>query len=136
MMQIYFLSVFSNILAGYTLISDNNRNTTEIRTGFSLQDETVKLILGILSIAAGILKLLSPAEGDFLILGDLFPAITGLSAGIILCSDFYKKHSTIEEKEGKKLSILNFLLQNRKVVGFAAIAAAIIHFLLPGIFFL
>jgi hypothetical protein len=136
MMQIYFLSIFFNILAGYTLISENNKNTPEIKIGFSLKDETVKLILGILSMAAGVLKLLSPAQGDLLILGDLFPSFTGIAAGLILCFDFYQKHATISEKSGKKPSFVDFLSQNRKIAGFAAIVAAISHFLFPGIIFL
>jgi hypothetical protein len=135
MMQIYFLSIFSNILAGYTLISEDNKNTPVIKIGFSFQDETVKLILGILSIAAGILKLLSPV-GVILILGDLFPAFTGIAAGFILCFDFYQKHTTISEKGEKKAGFIEFLSQNRKVAGFAAIAAAVSHFLFPGVFFL
>jgi hypothetical protein len=136
MMQIYFLSIFFNILAGYTLISENNKNTPEIKIGFSLQDETVKLILGILSMAAGVLKLLSPVEGDILILGDLFPAFTGIAAGFILCFDFYQKHTTIPGKGEKKIGFIEFLSQNRKIAGFGAIVAAISHFLFPRIFFL
>jgi hypothetical protein len=136
MMQIYFLSIFFNILAGYTLISEDDNNAPEIKIGFSFKDETVKLILGILAMAAGVLKLLSPAEGSVLILGDLFPAATGFAAGFILCFEYYQKRKTVSEEAEKKAPFVEFLLQNRKIAGFAAIATAILHFIFPGIFFL
>jgi hypothetical protein len=136
MMQIYFLSIFFNILAGYTLISEDDINAPEIKIGFSFKYETVKLILGILAMAAGVLKLLSPAEGGMLILGDLFPAVTGFAAGFILCFEYYQKRKTVIDAGEKKASFAEFLLMNRKIAGFAAIATAVLHFVFPGIFFL
>jgi hypothetical protein len=136
MMQIYFLSIFFNILAGYTLIAEDDKNAPEIKIGFSFKDETVKLILGILAMAAGVLKLLSPAEGGLILLGDLFPALTGFAAGFILSFEYYQKRKTISDAIEKKASFVEFLLQNRKIAGIAAIATAILHFIFPGIIFL
>jgi hypothetical protein len=132
MIQIYFLSIFLNLVAGYTLISENEENTLEIGPGFSLKDEKTRLILGILCLVTGVLKLLSPIEGDIPILGDLIPGAIGFTAGLVLVFEHYRNHSS-EAKETTTFSTV--LMVNRKIVGFAAIAIAAVHFLLPKVLF-
>ena len=144
MFQIYFLSIISNLIAGLALISGENKDTQEegvFHLGVFLnilRDKKFRLILGIIAIAAGVLKLLSPAEG-IILLGDLLPAAAGIASGLILFFDNFGKSKTYDSEdiaiEDKKQG-LSFLFRNRKLIGFAAIAAAIIHFLFPGVFLL
>ena len=136
MIQIYFLSVFLNILAGLILLSGEGKGGPTVNVSFSfLNDETLKLVAGILSIAIGVLKILSPAEGNIIILGDLFPAAAGLASGLILCFDFNQKRSTIIADE-EKTSIIPLLVKNKRIAGFAALCAAVLHFLFPKVFLL
>ena len=136
MIQIYFLSIFFNILAGYALIFEDEKNSPDIRLGFSFKDEKSRLILGILSMAAGFLKLLSPVGNDLVILGDLLPAAAGAITGFILAYEYYKSHTSIVREDDEKRDYKMVLLQNKKIIGIAAIIISILHFLFPGILFL
>jgi hypothetical protein len=134
MIQFYFLSIFFNVLAGYILISNDDADTLEIRPGFSLKDETVKLTLGILGMVTGILKLLSPIEGDLPILGDIIPAVIGFFAGFILVIEYYKGHASIESEDGEGFG--QTLIRNKKIIGYVAIAVAALHFQFPTVLLL
>lgn len=136
MIQIYFLSIFFNVLAGYTLVSEDDKNALEIRPGFSLKDETTRLILGILSMVTGVLKLLSSVDGDIPILGDLFPAAAGFAAGFILVYSYYRNRNTVDQEKENRETFVQILLKNKKIIGFIAIAAAALHFLFPRVLFL
>ena len=133
MIQIYFLSIFFNVLAGYVLVfSDDN---SEMQSGFSLSDETVRMVLGVFSMLTGILKILTPI-GGFFILGDIIPAAAGFAAGLILLIDYYKNKSTIAQESEGKPGFLTLLTDNKKIVGYIAFAAAALHFFFPRIIFL
>ena len=136
MIQIYFLSIFFNVLAGYALISGDNKDALEIKPGLSLKDDTVRLILGILSMITAVLKLLSPAEGDIPIIGDLIPAIAGFAVGIILLIEYYQKKATITAENEGKSGLNTLLIVNKKIISYIAIAAAILHFVFPKVLFL
>ncbi|AEF80669.1 hypothetical protein [Leadbettera azotonutricia] len=134
MIQFYFLSIFFNVLAGYILISNDDADSLEIRPGFSLKDETVKLVIGILGMVTGILKLLSSVEGDLPVIGDLIPAVVGFFTGFILVIEYYKGHANIGVEEGESFS--HVLIRNKKIVGYVAIAVASLHFLFPKVLLL
>ena len=140
MIQIYFLSILFNLIAGLALISKEDKDTEDIsifRLEISLRglkDKKFRFFLGILAMAAGILKLLSPIEGNILFLGDLVPAAAGIVSGFILVFENYGT-STIENNEEKE-TIGLIIFRNKKIIGFAAIAAAVLHFLFPRIIFL
>ena len=136
MIQIYFLSIFLNVLAGYILISEDEKNTLEIKPSFFLKDETVRLVLGILSMITGVLKLLSPVEGDLPILGDIIPAAAGFASGFILVFEYYKNRATIIKEPEEKAALNVILVRNKKIIGYTAIVVAILHFLFPKVLLL
>ena len=133
MIQIYFLSIFLNVLAGYVLISGDNDEG--VRAFPFLEDDTARLILGVFSMVVGFLKLLTP-QGNIVILGDLIPAVAGFASGIILLIGYYKSKTTLSEEAETKPGLLSLLMLNKKFVGYVAMAAAILHFLFPRIIFL
>ena len=135
MMQLYFLSIFLNLAIGYIFVFENEKGVVEIQLGFPVKDETIRLVLGILSMATGILKLLSPIR-NILILGDFVPAVTGAASGLILIVEHHKSRNAAAQESDAKPSVYELLLQNKKIIGFAAIAAGILHFLFPSILFL
>ena len=133
MLQFYFLSVFLNALAGYLLFFGEEA-LPEFKNGFSLNNETFKFVVGILVALLGLLKLLSPIEGDVPVVGDLIPAIIGLLCGFILIFEYYRSRSTIEDSSGdsgqtEKIKVI--LLGNRKIIGLAALIVAVLHFIFP-----
>jgi hypothetical protein len=134
MIQFYFLSIFFNVLIGYILISSDDEALLEIRPGFSLKDETFKLVLGILGMVTGVLKLLSPVEGDIHVIGDIVPAVAGFLSGFILFFEYYKGHATIDSDESENFG--QMLIRNKKIAGYAAIAVAVLHFLFPKVLLL
>ena len=133
MLQFYFLSIVLNALAG-CLLFFGDEAIPEFKNGFSLNNESFKFLLGIFTAITGLLKLLSPIEGDVPVVGDLAPAIVGLLCGFILIFEYYRNRSTIEDSNGvseqtEKIRVV--LLGNRKIIGFAALIVAALHFIFP-----
>jgi uncharacterized membrane-anchored protein len=128
MIQFYFLSIFFNVVIGYLLLRGDDE-TMNVSSKISLQDETVRLILGILSVVTGVLKILSPVQGDIPIIGDILPALAGVACGLSLIFEYYAKRAGADT--GTETGFNVALLKNKKVVGVAALAAAALHFLFP-----
>jgi hypothetical protein len=144
MIQFYFLSILFNVLAGFFLVSESTGDADK-GDSFSkqsenpnipafLKNESLRLILGVLCMVMGLLKILSSTKGDIPVIGDLFPAAAGLVAGFVLVFDFYRNQSVLEEDQ--TINAGRFLLNHKKAVGFAAIAAAALHFLFPSVLLL
>ncbi|GHV78560.1 hypothetical protein AGMMS49944_03510 [Spirochaetia bacterium] len=137
MIQFYFLSIVLNALSGYVLTREPKDEEPDLDTvGFhwSLQNETTRLILGVLTIVVGLLKILSSVQGDLPVIGDLIPALAGFLAGFALVFSYYRSRSTLESEHTDKIEHL--LMHNKKWVGFFALAAAGLHFLFPSVLFL
>ena len=135
MLQFYLLSVVLNVLAGYILIAGDNDGVLEFKGGFSLKDETIRLVLGILSLLTGLMKILSVVEGDVPVIGDLFPALTGLLSGFILIFEYYRSRSSVEVSEHSE-RVDRILVSNKRIIGVAALIAAALHFLFPKVMLL
>ncbi|MDR2619116.1 MAG: hypothetical protein LBC62_09625 [Treponema sp.] len=134
MIQFYFLSIFFNVLAGYILVSGDESGPLEVRPGLSLNDEAVRLILGILCMVTGVLKLLSSVEGDLPVLGDIIPALVGFAAGFVLVFEYYRGRAGVESGGAESFNLM--LVRNKKIVGAAAIITAALHFLFPKVLLL
>jgi hypothetical protein len=138
MMQFYFLSIVLNAVAGGLLVSDASA-ILGVSPGNPLlpalfERETPRLVLGVFTMLAGIFKLLSSSPGDVPIIGDLVPAAAGLATGFILVFDYYRKRASLEDEKAERFSAL--IDKNRKLIGFAALASAALHFFFPGVLFL
>jgi predicted benzoate:H+ symporter BenE len=133
MIQLYFLSIVCNGLAGYVLFAGSDSKIRE-KTNFSINNTTFYLVLGIISIVTGVLKLLSPTLDGIPILGDLLPAAAGVIAGIMLIFGIYRQDTS--EKSGELDRFGTSLLAFRKPIGLALMAVALVHFLFPQALFL
>ena len=131
MIQLYFLSVLCNGLAGYILFS-NKENDSE-NFGLPFNNPTFYLVLGILCIVTGVLKILSPING-FMILGDFFPAAGGIAAGIVLIFGIYRQNGYSGGGELDRIG--TNLLALRRPVGMGLIGIALVHFILGELFLL
>jgi hypothetical protein len=134
MIQFYFLSILLNGLTGYLLIREKDGDegdTPERVFRFSLQNETLRLVLGILTMATGLLKILSSVQGDIPVIGDLVPALAGLGAGFVLVYEFYRSRSGTDFEKSEKIEKIEGLLTRRRLIGIIALAAAAVHFLFP-----
>jgi len=135
MLQFYFLSIVLNALAGIILLSGEEDGVLEFKGNFSLKDETLKLIVGVLSLVTGLLKILSPLEGDVPIVGDLIPALVGLFAGAVLVFEYYRNRTTLDVSEHTD-NINRILVNNKRIIGVLALIAALLHFLFPKVLLL
>jgi len=137
MLQFYFLSIAMNALAGYLLIKGDTdgQGSLVFRSGISLSDETFRLVVGIASALTGLMKILSVIDGDVPVVGDAFPALTGFLAGFILIFEYYRSRTTLENSDNVE-KVDRLLIANKKVIGSAAIVAAVLHFLFPTVLLL
>ena len=135
MVQFYFLSIVLNVLTGYILISGDEGGPLEFKSGFSLKDETFRLVVGIVSVIIGLLKLLSVAEGDVPVIGDLIPSLTGFLSGFVLIVEYYRGRSSPEVSEQSE-KVDRLLVGNKKIIGVACLIAAVLHFLFPKVLLL
>jgi hypothetical protein len=130
MLPFYFFSIVFNALTGYILAfgKEDADDTAEPGFKLSFSNETFRLVLGVGSLVIGFLKLLSPVQGNIPVVGDLVPALTGLASGFILVFEYYRNRSSLESEQAEKIEGL--IKPHRKIAGFGALGAAVLHFLL------
>lgn len=137
MLQFYFLSILLNTITGLVLLfvdkDDLDVSPADKVPAFA-RDETFRLVLGILTGVTGFFKLLTAVRGDVPVIGDLIPALAGLAGGFSLLYEFYRTRSTLEQENLP--AFIQTIVDSRKYVGMACVAAACLHFLFPTILFL
>lgn len=135
MLQFYFLSIVCNAVSGFVLFKNEEYPVSDDpRFKFSIQNESFRLGLGIVTCITALLKILSVVPGDMWVIGDIIPALTGLFAGFILVFRYYRHHSDIESEKTDKLE--SFFETNRKWIGIVTMASAALHFLFPTVMLL
>lgn len=148
MMQMYFLSIVMNVFAGLILISkkqsneivdksekrslveDMNKSITESKL---FQNKSVNLMVGILTFAVGVIKFFCVAKGGIIILGDLLPAVTGITAGFAILLNYYLSTAVTETNLPPILKLI--FVDNIYLVGIASCGVALLHFIMPGVIF-
>ncbi|MCL2602683.1 MAG: hypothetical protein FWD91_07725 [Treponema sp.] len=140
MVQFYFLSIVLNALAGYILFKGNECGGSDVGSvvfngRFSLKNETFRLIVGIVAALVGLMKLLSVTEGDVPVIGDIVPALAGILAGFVLIFEHYRSRISMESSSSAE-KVDRLLVANKKIIGIAALAAAVLHFLFPRVLLL
>ncbi|MCK9170061.1 MAG: hypothetical protein M0P01_06560 [Treponema sp.] len=150
MLQFYFLSIMLNLIAGMILVygtdfskikrhEENDVPETVKNKGNSLKnmfennalfgDRIFRLILGILTMFVGLMKLLSVVHDDVPVVGDLIPALAGLSGGFCLLVEYYCENASTELKLPGIIGKL--FVDDRKYIGWFCITAAVLHFAFP-----
>ena len=156
MLQIYFLSILLNVVAGLILVyatdftakkseaaedaeAENQDSEVEKISDDSTDSEgdsvfDKKLVVAILSGLTGVLKLLSTVQNDVPVIGDLIPAVAGLAACFALLIEFYIQKSKVELKLPAFLTTV--FIGGRKYLGIFCIIAGVLHFIFPRVLFL
>lgn len=136
-MQIYLLTVLTNLIAGVYL---SRRLLAEKVEGFKPFEEMLNrqgflLVMGILTFLTGIFALFyKVGENSVFIIGNLVPAVSALICGSFLLSEYFVKP---EETEGGLLMQLATFSRNKGfIVGIAALVIAVIHAIIPTALFL
>lgn len=137
MIQIYLLSVVTNIVAGVALSLDGNDDTLHLSNLFNREffaSEGFRLGLGIATFLVGFFKFLSVTSGDVPVVGDLIPALSGVIQGLILLVLYYRARSDVTSPLLD--SIDKIFVSNRNMFGTAGILIGFLHFLFPSVLFL
>jgi hypothetical protein len=139
-MQLWFLSVLLNVLAGLVLIFSvtDAEGASDTPESFStapafFENKTFRLVLGILCALVGVIKLGVTLTG-VPVVGDLLPALAGIAAGGALLVDYYTNSSSLAVDFPAIVQKICF--EDKKYLGIAAIIVAVLHFIFPRILFL
>ncbi len=136
MLQFYFLSVFSNLLAGMALTSDYLGERFPSFAPFKelLGRKGIRATVGVVALVVGFLKLLIRSVGsDVPVVGDLLPALAGLAMGVSLLIGMVRERAEGNQAIG---GFEKVVMSYRVPLGIAGIVVAVLHFLLPGALFL
>ena len=148
MLQAYFMSILFNALTGYILVVGNNNTETE-GWSFSLNNEKVRLGIGILAFTTGILKILSPVTENIPVVGDLFPALAGLAGGCILIMQYFPGKTAANTADfsddfgddtipsrGIAGRISALVIKHKKIIGIFCLISALLHLVFYPVIFL
>ena len=130
MLQFYFLSIFTNLLAGASLSSNY---LGEKFPSFSpikdiLTNRSSRITIGFSALIVGIIKFIVRAPGNTVpVAGDLLPALAGIGMGLALLVDFFKQKVPGEAMEKAEKIAVSYRLP----LGIAGLAIALLHFIFP-----
>jgi hypothetical protein len=132
MVQVYFLLVLTNVIAGLVLAREGLKVPLASWEGLfaAFEPKLVRVVLGVASFLSGFVALIYVLPGDQLFVGDLLPALTALLSGTVLVLDYYHKPQETEQNSG------DLLLKNRVLIGLVGLTFGVIHFFAPGLLFL
>jgi len=133
MLPIYFLSIALNALVGY-ILAFRKEEAEGGALSLNLDSETTRLLVGVVAAVTGLLKILSPVEGNVPVAGDLLPALAGLGGGFILAFEFYRRRNTVHSPVMEHIAGL--IDKNRKLAGFVCLGAAALHLVFFPVLFL
>jgi hypothetical protein len=138
MVQLYLLSIVLNGFIGFLLVFGDIIEGGSTSNGFKLflLSWGFRLVLGILAAITGVLKFLSPIMNKTPILGDMLPALAGITAGFILIFGFYRENSAKNTSDGLLDRIGDTFLHYKRAVGVLLLVIAALHFLFPTALFL
>lgn len=137
MYQLFFLSVATNLVAGYLLSHSFLREKIGAQNVFDddfLTNRTVYTFVGTVAAIVGVLRIVFVTPGDVVVLGDLFPALVGLTAGVTLVLIAYLDRVDAPFAFAQRIGTV--LGDRRTAVGIVAIIVGVLHFFLPGVLFL
>lgn len=135
MLQFYFLSILTNILAGCILFFTDENENSRIGAFYQvLKNEKFSLVVGVITFVTGFFKLLTVVPGDVPVVGDLIPAITGLLGGFALLYYYYSAKSDSAISSPK--FIQKIILEGKKYLGLVCMISAALHFIFPSVLFI
>jgi len=133
MLQLYFLSVAANFLAGATLSADwmGERFTSLAGILGALSGRRARTITGLAALLVGLGTLFVPAAPP-VVLGDLFPSAVGMAVGIALLFEVFKQDAFYPgEQAARGEQGMRTPSAYRTALGALGFAAAVLHYFLP-----
>ena len=134
MMQFYLLSIFANVLAGLTLMSDYFAERFKAFLPFRdlFAQKNVKTGIGISAFVVGFIKILLPVQT--VVVGDLLPALAGMAMGASLIVGLLRERTKVSAETVDNLE--KTVVTYQVPLGIAGLVVSALHFLLPRALFL
>jgi hypothetical protein len=131
MLQLYFLSVSVNALAGLMLASDWLTARFESIGALAglFASRRGRLALGLASLFVGFVTLFLPARGP-IFLGDLAPSAAGLAMGLVLVFEVLRQE-TLFQGERTDHTAGRIPGGYRATLGMIGLVTAVVYFFLP-----
>lgn len=109
---------------------NQKKKSSETSKNFDfLNNSTFRLICGVLCVFVGIMKFLSVFRNDVPVIGDLIPALAGLSGGVSLLLEYYISHATTKNELPSWVN--KVFIESRKYIGIFCLLAGLLHFVFP-----
>lgn len=135
MLQIYFLTVMTNIIAGLTIAAPFLSSKIDGFQPFAekMENKKYRVVLGSITLITGLFTLLNNSSVSIAVVGDLIPAISAMAMGGILIVYYFFNG----EEESKFVTTVKDLAEKYgNILGIAGIIIGIIHFIIPTALFL
>ncbi len=134
--QIYFLVVVTHLMASLVLASPSlgRKNESFAALGPLLTNKAFQLIFGVVTVFAAVATLLNRHPGDVILLGDLLPASSGLLMGAYFIMSHFAQN--LEENRSWMQTYVELITDHGQLIGMGTLIIGILHFLLPGVFFI
>ena len=141
MLQLYLLTVMSNLLAGLVLASDFvSRLSVPVSRYLDFQSNVVyRIIVGCGAFLIGLINLVEP--GNVPILGNFFPSVLGIASGLLIVAMWFNSRSAKVDEDSETESRMKRM--SRKVessvgpyhtaLGMTTVISAILHAAMPGL---
>jgi hypothetical protein len=135
MLQIYFLTVLTNIVSGLTISAPYLSTKID---GFQvisekMENKLYRVILGSITLITGLFDLLNHSTVSMAILGDFLPAISAMAMGSILIIYYFFNG----EEDSRLIETIKSLSEKYgNILGISGIIIGIIHFIIPTALFL
>ncbi len=133
MLQLYFLSVSVNLLAGTILSAEWLVRKFPAAAGFTagLSRRRSRLVVGLSAVLVGFVDLLFPANPPIL-LGDLLPSVAGLAMGVAMLFDVLRQEALLPAERANGVEPPGRIsTATRTALGLFGILAGLVHFFLP-----
>jgi hypothetical protein len=133
MLQLYFLSVSVNALAGLMLASDWLAARFESIGALAglFASRRGRLAIGLASLFVGFITLFLPARGPIL-LGDLAPSAAGLAMGLVLVFEVLRQETLFQTETAESPDKAGRVPSGYRVtLGMIGLVTALVHFFLP-----
>ena len=137
MYQFFFLAIVFNILGGLTLAFDflsERIGLDYLLNDEGFTDDTVRLVIGLGALVAGLVKLFVVSGDNWIILGDFVPALTAMVTGFTLLLERFRERLG-EKMDGERGVLLlsrldRVFIKPRNVYGIFSIVAGLFHLFL------
>lgn len=146
MIQFYVLALAFMLYGAAVLLADEFGEKFKILVRIQeihFINQTFTIVMIVLTGVIGLLKLIAPTSPGPVVVGDFLPAINLFGLALFFVFDLKrlkKENSSADELDSEGIlsdsdalnKVKSFYYKNKKILGYATVIVAVLHFLFPG----